>query len=126
MTACNICRVDEDEEDDEEYEDGDEEDEEEEGEEAEAAAKEEGEGEEAAAGEEADDDNEDYTDLSKGTFFCADVKANGLPVGPGVPTEVRPFCLITRFPDRSELAYAWFQKRCMLPGVILSHTGKNG
>ena len=39
-------------------------------------------------GDDFDDDDEEYTDLSKGTFFCAEVKANGLPIGPGVPTEV--------------------------------------
>ncbi len=100
------CRDDDEEEDDEEYEEGDEEEEEEEGEEAAEAQKEEEEGGEVAAGEEGDDDNEDYTDLSKGTFFCADVKANGLPVGPGVPTEVQPcFQSLLSLPLHSELAF---------------------
>lgn len=94
--SCN-CREEEEEEDDEEYEDGDEEEgeDDEEGEEPAADKAEAAEGvDEAAAGEEGDDDNDDYTDLSKGTFFCADVKANGLPVGPGVPTEVHFCCLM--------------------------------
>ena len=91
MTWRATCREDDELEDDEEYED---EEEEEEAEEGDAGAK-------AAAGDDAEageedaslggddlDDDEDYTDLSKGTFFCEDVKANGLPVGPGVPTEV--------------------------------------
>ena len=95
MTGCESCRED-DEEDDEEYED---EEEEEEGDEGEsgtksAAGDEDAGEEEASLGGDDLDDDEDYTDLSKGTFFCENVKANGLPVGPGVPTEVRLFCVI--------------------------------
>ena len=83
------------EDDDEEYED--EEEEEEEGEEGPATPVEaevvDGEVDSAAGSRDAEDidadDDEDYSDLSKGTFFCAEVKASGLPVGPGVPTEVQ-------------------------------------
>ncbi|BDA41547.1 Protein TOC75, chloroplastic [Coccomyxa sp. Obi] len=109
--AENAEGEEEEEDDDEEYEDGDEE-EGEDDEEGEEAADEKGETAEgvdgAAAGEEGDDDNEDYTDLSKGTFFCADVKANGLPVGPGVPTEEELFAGLNCQPgfvcSRSELS----------------------
>ena len=88
------------EDDDEEYEDEEEGEEEEEeadtpGQAPAAAAAGEGEqaeGETVSGSKDPDDidvdDDEDYTDLSKGTFFCAEVKANGLPIGPGVPTEV--------------------------------------
>ncbi len=90
------CRADGDDEedDDEEYEDDDEEEESAEGEEGAAAADREVEGADEASlgGDDFDDDDEEYTDLSKGTFFCAEVKANGLPIGPGVPTEVS--CLL--------------------------------
>ena len=90
-----------DEDDDEEYEEGEEEEEEEEGGEGSAtpAEAEAGDGEASAAGSrdpddiDADDD-EDYSDLSKGTFFCAEVKASGLPIGPGVPTEVPAWPLL--------------------------------
>ena len=89
MTRCASCREDDELEDDEEYED-EEEEEAEEGDSKAAAGDDAQAGEEDASlgGDDLDDD-EDYTDLSKGTFFCEDVKANGLPVGPGVPTEVR-------------------------------------
>ena len=83
------------EEDDEEYED--EEDEEEaEGDEGAAAADQDLEGADEASlgGDDFDDDDEEYTDLSKGSFFCAEVKANGLPIGPGVPTEVSSLRLL--------------------------------
>ena len=81
---------DDEEDDDEEYEDDDEEEESAEGEEGAAAADRalEGADEASLGGDDFDDDDEEYTDLSKGTFFCAEVKANGLPIGPGVPTEV--------------------------------------
>jgi len=41
----------------------------------------------AATGGEADDDGIDYYDTSKG-FYCDTITADGLPTGPGVPTEV--------------------------------------
>ena len=43
------------------------------------------------AQEEEDDlDDDDMPDISSGQFFCEQVRAVGLPVGPGVPTEARP------------------------------------
>lgn len=42
----------------------------------------------ARMGEESDDDDGmDYYDTSKG-FFCDTITADGLPKGPGLPTEV--------------------------------------
>lgn len=92
-----LCRV-EDEDADEEGEEEEEYEEDEEGEEGEeedgveAAGGEKGaveEGEDLAVEEDdLDDDDEDYTDLRTGSFFCTEVKAKGLPVGPGVPSEV--------------------------------------
>lgn len=41
--------------------------------------------------EEDDSDDDDMPDISSGQFFCEQVRAVGLPVGPGVPTEARPF-----------------------------------
>ena len=85
----------EEEEDDEEYEDEEEGEEEEGGAAGDASGAADGGGaaaDAAGSGRDPDDidadDDEDYTDLSKGTFFCAQVKAYGLPVGPGVPSEV--------------------------------------
>ena len=43
-----------------------------------------------AAQEEEDDLDDDMPDISSGQFFCEQVRAVGLPVGPGVPTEARP------------------------------------
>lgn len=86
---CRDEADEEEEDDDEEYEDEEEDEEAEGGEEAAAADPDsEGADETSLGGDDFDDDDEEYNDLSKGTFFCAEVQANGLPIGPGVPTEV--------------------------------------
>ena len=80
MLSVGVCRSDEEYETDEEEEEGEEG--AVEGAGAAAAAK--------PAADDFDDDDDDMPDLASGQFFCEEIRAIGLPEGPGVPTEVRP------------------------------------
>ena len=50
----------------------------------------------AASDDYDDDDDDDMPDLASGQFFCEEIRAIGLPEGPGVPTEVRSHSLDLR------------------------------
>ena len=81
VLSVNVCYSDEEYETDEEEEEGEE------------GAAEDGGGAAAAkpaAADDFDDDDDDMPDLASGQFFCEEIRAIGLPVGPGVPTEVCP------------------------------------
>lgn len=43
--------------------------------------------------EDEDDDDDEDTPLAAGDFRCSTVVSEGLPKGPGIPTEVHMHCL---------------------------------